>query len=230
MENKFEQLLRNTLSEEESQQLIKEIERDPALKKEFEEYRNAWDLVKTLERRELKEKITQLANEEPKASKKQWIWYAAASIVLLMASYWFFQQPPSGEQMAQTYFKPYPDKFTTMGGNSSVLSQAMTAYNKEDYQEAETLFDQIPEELRNDVELYQGICWYQMDEKKKAKVLFKKLIHDSTNKEPALWYLSLTHLALNEKDSAITILNQIKNDSSITFHKEDAIEIIEQLE
>lgn len=231
MENKFEQLLRGTLSKEESEQLSEELEKDPFLKKEFEEYRDAWDLVKILERRDLKKKITQLTEQQSKAQSKKWVWYAAASIVILVVCYLGFQQNRSEEQLAQTYFEPYPDKFTSMGQNFNPLSEAMTAYNKENYSEAEHLFNQLPEELSNKVELYRGICLYQINKKEDAKNIFRKLSRDTTSayQEPALWYLSITHLALNEKDSAITILQTIEQDTLITFHKKDAVDIIEQL-
>lgn len=234
MENKFEQLLRKTLSKEESLQLLKDIENDPILKKEFEEYRDAWELVKTMERRNLKEKVSKIAEHQltPKARSKGWIWYSAASVLVFVLCYWAFQQNTSGENLAQAYFKPYPDKFTTMGQNVNPLSKAMAAYKTGNYQEAEILLNQVPEEFSNDVKLYKGICWYQMNEKKKAKEVFKELSQDSssTYKGPALWYLSLTHLALNEKDSANIVLQKIKNDSIISFHKEDAIEILDQLQ
>lgn len=231
MENKFEQLLRKTLPKEEAQELEEAIENDSILKKEFEEYRDAWDLVKVLERRALKDKVSQIADNQSKPQRKQWIWYSAASVLIIVLSYLGFQQDITGEQMAQTYFEPYPDKFTTMGQNFDPLSKAMAAYNKEDYKEAENLFSLLPKELLNDIELYRGICLYKIGEKKKAKDVFRKLNRDSagTNKGPSLWYLSITHLSLNEKDSAIMVLHKIKDDSLITFHKEDALKIIKQL-
>ena len=191
-------------------------------------------MIKVLERRKLKEKVSKIAknNATSQIKNNRWLWYSAASVLIMVLSYWAFQQNVSGEQMAQTYFKPYPDKYTSMGQNVNPLSKAMSAYNKENYQEAEELFSQLPKEFLNDVELYRGICWYQIGEKEKAKAIFRKLNQDSINAYigPTLWYLSITHLTLNEKDSAITILRQIKDDPMITFHKEDAIEIIEKLQ
>ncbi|MFK7971980.1 MAG: tol-pal system YbgF family protein [Bacteroidia bacterium] len=234
MEDKFEQLLRNQLSDQESRELLEAIENDSILKKEFKTYRDAWDLTKTLERRKLKEKVNQIHEQQAATPRKRWMWYtaAAASVLVLALFYGTFQEDTSGENIAQTYFKPYPDKFTSMGQNVAPLSEAMAAYNRGNYQKAGNLFSQLPAELIDTVELYQGICLYQMDQKGQAKKIFKRLIHsaESEYKEPALWYLSLAHLALDDKDSAIVVLNTIQNDALISFHKKDAKAILELLQ
>jgi tetratricopeptide (TPR) repeat protein len=113
----------------------------------------------------------------------------------------------------------------------SIDNNFLAAYNNQHYQEAENIFSQLPTELLNEVEFYRGICLYQLDKKDEAKAIFRKYKQDptSTYYEASLWYFSLTHLVLNENDSAITLLNKVKNDPLISFHKEDAIEIIKQL-
>lgn len=232
MEDKFEQLLRNKLSEQESRELLETIENDSTLKKEFKAYRDAWDLVKTLERRALKEQVSKIHAQQSATPSRRWLWYAAASILVLTAFYWGFQQDVTGETIAQEYFNPYPDKFTSMGQNLDPLSDAMSAYNRGDYQKAANLFSQLPAELIDTVALYRGICLYQTARKEQAKAIFRNLRYSSESgyQEPALWYLSLAHLALNEQDSAIIILNTIKNGSFISFHKEDAKAILERLQ
>ena len=234
MENRFEQLLRNQLSEEESKQLLKEIAQNPALKKEFESYQNAWDLAKTLERRELKNKVRTIAAHQTRRKNKTWFWYAAASVLILAAGYWAFQPEIQTEHIAQSYFKPYPDKFSSMSIEQAKdsLLQAMTAYNKKDYAEAVRLFNQLPPAYAQEVKLYEGIGLYEMGDKKNAKQIFKKLSQDSTStyREAARWYLALTHLALNEKEAALLQLNEMLTDSLTTFHREDVSAIIEQLQ
>ncbi|MCB0636209.1 MAG: hypothetical protein KDC54_06310, partial [Lewinella sp.] len=85
---------------------------------------------------------------------------AASVAILLLAGFWWQRSQYRSPALAGQYFTAYPDRLTTMSGDTEAdLAAAMDAYNASDYERALALFQALPAELPQAglIRLYTGI-------------------------------------------------------------------------
>jgi thioredoxin-like negative regulator of GroEL len=125
--------------------------------------------------------------------------------MLLLAGFWWQQRQYSSPALADQYFTAYPDRLTTMSGDTEAdLAAAMDAYNAGDYEQALALFRALPPGLPQAdlLQLYRGITLLRAGQPDAARAELTTLPADSPYQEAARWYLALSELALGDEDSA----------------------------
>ena len=93
-----------------------------------------------------------------------------------------------------------------------LAAQAMDLYQKGNYAEAEKLFNQAVDlDPSNDTFYYQyGVALYKADNYNKSLVILGLATGPGVNETEKQYYQALNHMKLNEYDSALTMLDQVK--------------------
>jgi len=93
-----------------------------------------------------------------------------------------------------------------------LAAQAMDLYQKGNYTEAEKLFNQAVDlDPSNDTFYYQyGVTLYKADNYNKSLVILGLATGPGVNETEKQYYQALNHMKLNEYDSALTMLDQVK--------------------
>ncbi len=230
----FERFLKGDLSTKEKEALELEIQLNEDLRKEFELFRDAYDLVGYMERREIYAKVKGKYEKRDSKRIRKYASYVIGIVLTLLAVLLFYKsmnfETNEPIDIAQEYFEPYPDRITTMGNNKNKLLDAMSLYNNGDYEHAITKFDSF--ENDSTALFYLSVSLMATKKFERASEILKTIHNNESHpySEASGWYLALSQLSLGEKEAAKKILNNIANDSNLTFHKNDASKILRILE
>jgi len=194
----FEDYLQNELTKEDREEFDKRLQEDEAFAASFSVYKEIEDqmrlrladeskeeeLVSTLSK--LNKKHFKKGSSKPKQASSvpirrivQWASGIAAGIGLYFAvSILFFSGGPDARQMADEYFA---ENFTklgqTMGGAEDSLQLGIVSYNAQDYEVAQTIFEDILQRdpLNSEAEKILGLTHLAKNEFDQALGYFENL-------------------------------------------------------
>jgi tetratricopeptide (TPR) repeat protein len=100
---------------------------------------------------------------------------------------------------------------------------ALTAYQKEDYEKALTLFEEVLEldQSRMETNLMTGVSNMELDEYEEASNSFRKVINHNDNLfiEQAEWYIGFCYIKTENTDKAIEQFAKIASGNSLNKDK-----------
>lgn len=142
------------------------------------------------------------------------LWFsAAAAIVLVLVSVYFINLNLSNVDVNQLVMETkmqHPGISKGISGNSVNLNDAISAFNKEDWQKAISGFEL---ESSTDVEsqFFLGLSYlYNKQYLKSSEILSKPLFENSLYKEEVKWFLGLSFYLSNDRSKANDVLSKIK--------------------
>jgi tetratricopeptide (TPR) repeat protein len=155
-------------------------------------------------------------SEKPHKTDKKFYWMAAAILILTLspALYWYFVPNTSNQELYMAHYEVYPASPNVRGeGSTTTLASAMEYYRNADYKRALDLFMEYHEANTqfDQILLYIGNCYLNLDETNKAIVYFKKgqKSDDAIIKKTSSWYLALCYLNTEQLDKCQDLLNMI---------------------
>lgn len=150
-------------------------------------------------------------------------WYAAASVAAAAAILFFIFRPFSSgafnsEKLFAYYVKEVEPLSSAERGNKAdtLVTRAVSLYNKKDYQHAMPLLQSISVKQPGDVQLLMatGICYLQTGQYDSSINLFDKISTGTTVfKNDAVWYKALVFLKQNKPEDCYTVLLTLSNDA-----------------
>jgi len=216
----LEKYLMNELNEAELLQFKALVESDEDFKDEVEIRSVLYGDYKTEIKKELLKNRPSDAQEKRPAKIRQ-LFRPLASIAALLllgiVGILFFQLNNNTADLknltSQYLDEPLPSvSFIREGTAEAVL----IAYQNREYDFATQLFEKI-ENPANQLCLYAGLSYLYKNPRESQKAIgnFQKVIQPPNNyTNRALWYISLSHLDLNQKEEAKKYLSQIKETST----------------
>lgn len=165
---------------------------------------------------------------------KKWYYFAAAATIgiLILGKVLLNSFTETPDQLFEAYFTVYPNTFEpTVRGNTTVTkrTQAFSAYDQGDYQNAAILFRELMESNKEPgILLLLGNTNLILGNVEEAKVNFTTL-----NKEfdefdiQSKWYLSLCYLKSGDVERARNILKEL-GDTEISYANK-AKELLEKV-
>lgn len=172
--------------------------------------------IREVSRKNIKHELEQI--EAKQATRvvpfRTWAVGIAASVVLVVVAYWLWPRPTEGEKLFAQYFEPYPNVIMpTVRGDlepdTTLMAKAYRAYDREDYQSAISLFEQLKAKDEGTL-LYLGNSYLAIGQTQQAVALFLKLKSDyHVFDEQAEWYLVLCYLQLNENGRAKKAVDEL---------------------
>lgn len=160
---------------------------------------------------------------------------AAAVIVLaaIAAFFWFRNQEVKRLQnIAQTVdFQPFENTIQFDSTDTRPLAQALQAYNRQAYADAEPLFVRHLKSNPTDKEatFYLGMCQALTGHFDLATQAFEQAAKATNNPltKPAQWYLALCYLRTGAADKARPLLESLKTDA---FFGDKAKQVLEKVD
>ncbi len=227
----------NSLTDEEQQLFDKLLENDVDFKKQFVFERDLKRAIKEKEKGNLKAKLQELESEIKQKTAPQnnfKIWVIAASFALLLSLGWFGYDnyfKVNYDNLYSNNFQPYPNTaytITRSNSDDSLERQAFVAYETGNYQIAINNFEKINEPQKEYFAFYKAQSYLNLNNTKKAKTLFKKVITDNSQfVAESHWYLALIAIKEKDKDNAINYLEKLIE--NYDFNKEKAKALLDNL-
>lgn len=161
----------------------------------------------------------------------------AAAVLFFVLAYQFFfsggEQLPN-EQLFADNFQPYQmllsQRDLSNEGKNALLENAISAYSKGDFQNASLAFQQLSENIPEDISFrfYRAVAELAAKNSDSAIVLFGAInaIQDHPFKEQTRWYLSLAYLQKGDSESAANLLKEIRSGQ---FKYAQAQQILQQM-
>ncbi|MEM6344819.1 MAG: hypothetical protein AAF927_13090 [Bacteroidota bacterium] len=184
-------------------------------------------------RQQLGELEAELSSQKPNEVRPfRLYWVAAAVLVITLAGLWYFNRPvPTAQYFAQ-YFEPYraPVNIRSSPGVTDIWEQGRKAYEAGDFSLAAERFGSltnatgVPTYLRD---FYWAVSLLSQEQPKakKAVDLLKNVAGLTTGyQEPAIWYLALAYLQLEQKEDARFYLQRLR-----AYRSTEAKEILKGL-
>ncbi|WCO02808.1 tetratricopeptide repeat protein [Psychroserpens ponticola] len=229
----------NCLSEEEQKLFDNLIKTDSDFKNKVDFEVRVNNAIHKKEHQKLKQHFKNLDHSIKKESKtpKKRIWLVAASIgliVVLTFTYTYFNKEYSSEALYASYYEPAKNIVQPIVRNENSKTEkveAFIAYQKEDYVEAEKLFNKLYTSTEDsELLFYEGISLLELNETDVAISKFKAhLKYKDAVSEMTPWYLALAYLKNDDIKNAKMILTKFVEDTSVTFKKEDAKTLLKKL-
>ena len=163
------------------------------------------------------------------------IYYSAAALILIAFSgigYWMTRD--TNKQLADAYITPYSNMIPlSRGANKrTLIEEAMTYYEAENYSKAERALDQFLKERPDDLtaHLYCGISALLSGDAPEALIHLEKASGsaDARIKDAAQWYEALAYLKLGKARAAAELLKNIADKGG--FFSESAQSILSQIQ
>lgn len=235
--------LANELSPQERNAFEQEMENDPFLMESID----GWSMhqealtmsdLNTLENKlntKIDSKITQPG--KGKVISLNFFRYAAAACIIgvLGLVSWrlvFVQKNMDEQAIYASYFKPLTNPDATVRGenDSTEASQAIQAYEKEDYFEAIKYYEKLvannPDNVKNN--LFLGISFLATNQPKKAIDVLNKITASEQFHFDIQWYLALAYLKNKEIQQAQTTLTNLTKEEN--YYQKEAQEILDKLD
>lgn len=233
-----------SLSSEKKQAFELRYSSDKAFAEEVKEYRNLKSAIKEKERLDLKstlqdlekqKEITPEITDEENISfgrKYRHIYVAAAVIVFAVIGFQFLEKETSNQDLYASFYQPYPNTLqpvTRSEASTDVLSQAFQAYEANEFEKAEVLFEtSLTQEYNSDIAFYKAMTLLNMKNDEEGSDLLKQLKNESTSFKPQLyWYSALLALKKNDEQQAKEQLDSLSQLNS--GYKKSAILKIKKL-
>lgn len=229
----FHKRMLSLLSDEEEQAFAARIAAEEDFAQEYQEYKSLAEVLIVQEGEELKKQLTTLSSV---ASKSEPVWWKAAAVVAILFGIFAVYQWAPGEDLYQDYFDPYPNVLvpTTRGQHSpdSILQRAFSKYDREDYQGASVLFEELLKQNPSDsIQFYWAMTLLNTEQNQKAESVLKELMEEFPQNEfkaETHWYYGLVLLKNKETEAAKDAFKRVVEHPG-TFKKKEAQELLEQL-
>lgn len=207
------------------------IEDNPELKQEYlfrKEVNAALKEDDVINLRSQLERISQPQRNISRATdknsyKKRKKFVAAASLTLLLGvggiGYFHMNSPTSAGEVFKEHYEPYQATITFRSGNdelNTLLTQAYQFYQKEEYNKALTLFNQILDKEKDMAALlYSGISLMEIEKYREAQQSFEVVVNDQDNLfiEQAKWYMAMCYIRTNKIKEAEMLLEELARSS-----------------
>lgn len=154
---------------------------------------------------------------------------AAASVVLLIAiavlTNNFTGNRVNDDKIFNKYYETYKplNVRSGFGEIDKIYRNALTAYQKENYEKALTLFEGVLEldQSRMEANLMTGVSNMELDEYEEANSSFRKVINHNDNLfiEHAEWYIGFCYIKTDNTDKAIEQFAKIASGNSLNKDK-----------
>jgi hypothetical protein len=206
--------LSDALTSEEKIAFELALENDPELQGEVTLQKKTFALLEAAAFIETKDKIRALNQRKSSGSSigGTLLKVAAVLLVLVIPTYFILNNQFNDEHLFADYSEPYPDRITTMGASDETkLTEAMSAYNKEEYASAAKLFKSIRLDgtENTNVALYEAVSLTYSNQAKKAiDLLENSMKPNSANFISLEWQMVLSLLANNQGDEAKIVLGK----------------------
>lgn len=168
-------------------------------------------------------------------SRFKWVYQlAAAACVLVLVGVGVMQFIGSTDEtkLYNNNFKHLSATFVERDDSVSLLTEAVSLYDKKQYAAANPKFDSFLAKDPNNIEanLYAGISHLAVDEADKAIPLFRKVIDNQNENfmEPAQWYLALALMKNKDKNGSMAVLEEIRNTPGHEY-REDAKTLLRKM-
>ena len=186
---------------------------------------------------DFRNELRQVINEQEQGAlveeKRPFNWrygIAAAlfAIALTFAAYLIMLKPPTADALYADNFNIPPENITVRDQpGDDLLSEALDAYNQDNYQEALGLFQEFLQEdpQHQGVMFYSGICQLVLDQNEQALVTFQNISTQQTGEylTAAQWYLGLTYLKLDHLDQAKATLGDLHRAGNGNYSRDAGI-------
>jgi len=243
----IERYIHNEMQGQEIVEFEKALEEDAQLKSEYLLRKEVEDALSETDILDLREQLDHISDSYfQHAARPGFVkiwhrskhWIAAASFTILISigglTYYHSHQPPSKDEIFTEYYKPYEVTVSFRSADTeinSLLTNALQAYQQENYNEALGLFQQVLEK-RNDIsaQMYSGISYMEIEKYRKANKSFQDVIKAKDNLfiDQAKWYSAMCYVKLGEIQNAKSLLMELSQTSA--FYKNKSAEIIKELD
>ena len=186
-------------------------------------------------RKEQKEFLRSLEDSllESDQPSKGFNWRIAASVAVLVglvSSFFLFNQTPSSDELYDVYFTPYSNVVAPVVRHQVSLSKKATAfaeYEKGNYEEAIKQFGLLTAEDSLETstrDFYMANAYLQLNEFEAAKKLLQQVVDQNKEwKDESTWYLALISLKMNNRDTSISYLKELQQNSDVFKSKVDSL-------
>lgn len=241
---RIEHYLAGVLKDREHDDFEKQMQTDPDLAGQVNDYKMAVKSIEIFGRNELKNKLRKIHREEIKPGaafgRRELLKLAAVFIGLLIVSgpflYNYFYGAPDYQQLFEENFNNYPDILSQRGESYPdhlMLDEAMSYYKNKDFVNASVLFEALDkDDLPADdaIQFYSGISFLGAGNPEKASMILRSIATNNENpfREQARWYLALSFLSQEKPEEARILLEDIAKNKSWNHVK--ANQLLKELE
>lgn len=230
----IEKFLEGTLTPKERKDFEERLKSDPEFAARVEDYNLVVKSVESYGEQKLKARLKEIHQEEIKPARKfgrrELLKLAAIFVGLMIVSapllYNYLLKGPDYQALYEENFNPYPDILSQRGADvhSQMLSEALSYYNKQEYDNAAALFEVLQSQQTGHqdlIRLYAGISFLGNHEHEKAETTFKEIMAETENPfaGQAQWYLALNLLNMDRIDDAKVLLDEIVAEKSYNHMK-----------
>ena len=242
-QEKFEDYLLGRMTESEKAKFEKELENNPMLKEQLELERA---IVGQISNRAFVEEQINTAKKEMKRGKTvRLVLYSITSIAAIFIFSLFITSlftNPNFDELYASNFTSYTNDYMATDGAyrgdvkiDSLLLTAMKSYEKQDYVDAETQFNQILSSKDNpNIRFYLAVSQLETGKTELAISTLNTLLSQPNEKnvfdyyEQTRWYLALVNLKLHQKSDAKKYLKELVALEGVYWDK--AKELLKALE
>ncbi len=220
------QYLRGELDERDRSLFEKRLKEDPAFAEEVKLHQKVKEVVLDENTHRLDQVLKDIRREwerKPTATQPVFAWLktpyrVAAAIVLIMAAgalayIALWPSHPSSQELFSIYYQPSPLSLQRGLENPPELEKAFGHYQKSEYNRALDYFEDPAVVTLSSikVEFYKAHCYLNTGEIERSIKSFEEVIQhgDNVYMKPAHWYLALSYLKANDRDTAKKLLMEI---------------------
>ncbi len=235
---KIEAYLNKRLSQEDLTAFEKEMQANPELQAEVAKHQSLHEVLRDKDTLEFKEKLINIhqeikneKNSSTKSGLSNYIKIAATLVVLIGLGTLLWNIIGNNTQMQdlyEAYYEPFPIEDITRGETTNELQDILTLYSKGVYDEVIGKLEKLTiTSNQEQLHLYLGNSYLNMDQVKKAISQFENIPKNSRLYEVSQWYVSLGYVRLDETDKVLSILDSIISYNGI--YKDNALKLKEAL-
>ncbi|WP_435578132.1 hypothetical protein [Gilvibacter sp.] len=206
---------KQSLSEADSQKVIRLLKDDAEFKAAFETYQEMHMAFKKAEYDNLKAQLQAVESKISEQTKpwysQPWLRYAAASVLVIALGVNFFFG--GSDNLYDDYFETYPNVYQPVirGAASTSISDAFVFYENGEFEQAAASFKQLLED-QDDINLkfYRAMALLNAGDTQQALPLLEQLSETAFEfQAESKWYLALTYLKLDQTEKAKPLLEQM---------------------
>lgn len=228
----IEQYLDEELQGIERQDFESELKSNKELTNEVTLHKIIRETVKEKDFYEIDEQLRNLRKLPKRIKIRRLVASFSFLAIAIISGIFFFNGSKSNDELYSQYYKPYNAALTKSNyAAQDIFSRAIDFYNKQDYNQAISLLEQIKidSELYASKEYFTAISYMGLQNFPEAIIHFKNISNDteSINYENTVWYLGLCYLKTNKTEQASQQFHQLIKNNSI--YKKQAEEILNEL-
>jgi hypothetical protein len=241
--DKIDRYLSNEMSSQEREAFERELQNSDALRNALSLQQDIYHGIdfhfqSDLKNRLKREDKSDILPRQQKNGGQRWLpvlqGVAASLVILLGAVYWYNSSEVSPTDLYYANYQPYPNIINPVERSGTapkdLMTRAMQAYERENYDIAIALFEQRAKQLEPSYKFYLALSLLGVGESGRTVALLDEVIssNDQTFLLPSLWYQGLAYLRANKEKEAHRVLNQLLEHDNSTYHSR-AKKILEKL-